>query len=70
MDLHRREGKSHGCCLGTEFIKFLAVLAILHQDDIKERMNSSYYSQSPGAKIASASRNAKDSAPPNNSDDI
>ena len=25
---------------GTEFIKFLAALTILHQDDLKKRMNS------------------------------
>ena len=27
---------------GTECIQFLATLAVLHQDDMKKRMNSSY----------------------------
>ena len=49
---------------GTEFIKFLATLAILHQDDMKDmmnctrmilndmkkRMNSSYSTNHPGGK--------------------
>ena len=35
---------------GTEFIKFFTTLAILHQDDMKKRMNSSYSSKRPGAK--------------------
>ena len=35
---------------GTEFIQFLAALAILHQDDLKKRMNSSYSSNRPSAK--------------------
>ena len=30
----------------TEFIQFLAVLAIVHQDNLKKRMNSSYSSKS------------------------
>ena len=34
---------------GTECIPFLAVLAVLHQDDMKKRMNSSYFSNCPGA---------------------
>ena len=29
---------------GTEFIKFLAALAILHQEELKKEMNSSYSS--------------------------
>ena len=28
---------------GTEFIQFLAAPAILHQDDLKNRMNSSFF---------------------------
>ena len=46
---------------GTDFIHFLAVLAVLyqddmkkkdefHQDDIKKTMNSSYSSNRPGGK--------------------
>ena len=34
---------------GTEWIKFLAALDILHPDDLKKRMNSSYSSYHPGA---------------------
>ena len=34
---------------GTELIKFLATLAILHQGDFKKGMNSSYSSYRPGA---------------------
>ena len=34
---------------GTELIEFLAALAILHQDDMKKGMNSSYSSYHPGA---------------------
>ena len=34
---------------GTELIQFLAVLAILHQDDLKQEMTSSYSSYRPGA---------------------
>ena len=34
---------------GTELIRFLAMLAILHQDDLKKGMNSSYSSCRPGA---------------------
>ena len=33
----------------TAFIQFLAMLAILHQDDMKKRINSSYFSNCPGA---------------------
>ena len=35
--------------LGTEFIQFLAALAISHQDDLKNKMNSSFSSYHPGA---------------------
>ena len=36
-DKDRREGKGRRCCLGgTELIQFLAVLAILQQDDLKK----------------------------------
>ena len=34
---------------GSELIKFLAALALLHQDDSKNRMNSSFSSYHPGA---------------------
>ena len=34
---------------GTELIQFLAAVAILHQDDYKKGMNSSYSSYRPGA---------------------
>ena len=50
---------------GTKCIKFLVALAILHQDNLKNRMNSSFSSYPPGeihpflhkflGKIASAS---------------
>ena len=30
--------------LGTEFIQFIAALAILHQEGLKKGMNSSYHS--------------------------
>ena len=35
---------------GTELIQFLAALTVLHQDDRKKMMNSSYSSNRPGAK--------------------
>ena len=35
---------------GTNYIQFLAALAVLHQDDMKIRMNLSYSSNCPGAK--------------------
>ena len=41
-DTARREAKGRRCCLGAEFNKFLAALAILHLDDLKKRMNSFY----------------------------
>ena len=34
---------------GTEFIQFLAALAILNQDDLKNMMNASFSSYHPGA---------------------
>ena len=34
---------------GTELIQFIAALTILHEDDLKKGMNSSYSSYSPGA---------------------
>ena len=34
---------------GTECILFFVTLAILHQDDLKNRMNSSFSSYHPGA---------------------
>ena len=34
---------------GKEFMKFLVTLAILHQDDLKNSMNSSFSSYHPGA---------------------
>ena len=33
----------------TELLQFLAVLAIFHQDDLKNRMNSSFSVYHPGA---------------------
>ena len=38
---YRREGKGRRWCLGVgpEMIQFLAALAILHQYDLRERMN-------------------------------
>ena len=49
---------------GTEFIPFLAALAVLHHDDLKIRMNgtrmirmnSSHSSKSSRCKIATAAR--------------
>ena len=35
---------------GTELIQFLAPLAILHHDDLKNRMNLFFSSNHPGAK--------------------
>ena len=35
----------------TEFVQFLAALAILHQDNLKNRWNSSFSSYHPGAKL-------------------
>ena len=34
---------------GTELIQFIAALAMLHQDDLKKGMSSSYSSYRPGA---------------------
>ena len=34
---------------GKEFIQFLAALAILHKDDLNNRVNSSVSSNHPGA---------------------
>ena len=34
---------------GTEYIQFLAALAVFHQNDLKTRMNSSFSSYHPGA---------------------
>ena len=34
---------------GTEFIQFLAAVAVLHQDDLKKEMNSFYSLFHPGA---------------------
>ena len=34
---------------GTEFIQFLAAVAVLHQDDLKKEMNSFYSLFLPGA---------------------
>ena len=34
---------------GTKFIKFLAALALLLQDNFKNRINSSFFSYDPGA---------------------
>ena len=53
--LHRRriyteeKAKVVGAVWGTEFIQSLAALAILHQDDLKNGMNSSFSSNCLGA---------------------
>ena len=39
---------------GTEFNQFLAAVAVLHKDDLKNRMN---FFKSAWCKIASAARN-------------
>ena len=38
-DKYRREGKVIAAAWGMEMIQFLAAQAILHQDDLKKRMN-------------------------------
>ena len=38
-DLYSREAKVVGAVWGTEFIQLLAMLSILHQDDLKNRIN-------------------------------
>ena len=38
----KKKSKVRRCCVGEEFIQFLAALAILHKDDFKNRMNSSF----------------------------
>ena len=43
------KGRRIRCLGGTEFIQFLAALAVLHQDDLKNRMNSSVSSYPPCA---------------------
>ena len=47
--LYRREGQGRRCCLGKLFIQFNAALAILRQDDLKKRVNSSFSSYHPDA---------------------
>ena len=52
---HRRminadeKAKVFAAALGTEFIKYLAALAILAKDDLKNRMNLSFSSNHPCA---------------------
>ena len=69
------------CVWGTECIKFLAAPFILYKDDFEESdefilffksscCNSSYSSNRPTVKTASAERNWTNSAPPNSSDDL
>ena len=65
---------------GTEFIQFLAALAILLQNDLKNRMNSSFFSYHPGAIhpflyiiLVQNSQRGKELnlfRPPNSSDDL
>ena len=43
------EAKVVAVVWGTELIQFLAALSILHQDDLKNSMQSSYSSTCPGA---------------------
>ena len=43
LEPYRREGKGRRCCLGDRIIQFLAALAILHQEDLKNRINSSFF---------------------------
>ena len=67
-DLCRSKGKVRLCCLGTKFIQFHAMLAILHPDCWKNMMNSSFSSFilvqlifffiPTWCKIASAARNS------------
>ena len=67
-DLCRSKGKVRLCCLGTKFIQFHAMLAILHPDCWKNMMNSSFSSFilvqlifffiPSWCKIASAARNS------------
>ena len=45
-----QEAKVVAAVWGTEFIQFLATIAILHQDDSKKRMNSFCSTYLPGAK--------------------
>ena len=47
--LIKETAKAVAAVWGTEFIKFLAALAVLHQDEL-DRMNSSCSSYPPGAK--------------------
>ena len=65
--MHRRriyteeKAKVVAAAWGTEFIKFLAALAVLHKDelhqnDMKKKMNSSYSSNRPGIKFCSYCR--------------
>ena len=42
--MQKRRQKVVAVVWGTEFIKLLATLSILHQDDLKNRMNSLYHS--------------------------
>ena len=41
-DLYRRKGKGRRCCLGDRIYSIPCHLSILHQDDMKKIMNSSY----------------------------
>ena len=45
----KEKAKVVSAVLGTEFIRFLTVLVILQQDDLKKGMNSSYSSHCPRA---------------------
>ena len=65
----------------TELIQFIAAVAILHQEDLKKGINSSYCSYHPGAihpilhivmvqNSYSVAKKLIDSAPPRSSDDL
>ena len=69
----RRQGTGRRYCLGEEFIKFLAALAVLHwtiwlqdylhQDDLKEKDKFILFFKIILGKIASAARNLIHSSP-------
>ena len=78
MDLcsHRRriyteeKAKVVAVVWGTELIQFLAAPAILHQDDLKNRTNSSFSSYHPGAEKLLRGKELNAFCSPNSSDDL
>ena len=52
--IQKRRQRSWLLFEGTEFMQFLAELAILHQDDLKNRMNSYFSPYRPGQGCRSA----------------